>query len=47
MPTVNVSEVISAALFSGFQKPCHDNRVSLGWTKIGSPGAIQKGSICD
>ncbi|MFI9455830.1 hypothetical protein [Amycolatopsis sp. NPDC052450] len=27
--------------------PCHDNRVSRGWTKIGSSDATQKGSICD
>ncbi|MEV6906053.1 transposase [Amycolatopsis sp. NPDC051071] len=27
--------------------PCHDNRVSRGWTKIGSLTATQKGSICD
>ncbi len=28
-------------------RPCHDNRVSRGWTKIGSSNATQKGSTCD
>ena len=27
--------------------PCHDNRVSRGWTKIGSSLAIQEGPFCD
>ncbi|KZB86278.1 hypothetical protein AVL48_29410 [Amycolatopsis regifaucium] len=27
--------------------PCHDNRVSRGWTRIGSSDATQKGFICD
>ncbi|MFD2398485.1 DUF222 domain-containing protein [Prauserella oleivorans] len=28
-------------------RPCHDNCVSRGWTKISLSDAIQKGSICD
>ena len=31
----------------GGQGPCHDNRVSRGWTKIGSSLAIQEGPFCD
>ncbi len=29
------------------KRPCHDNRVSRGWTKIGSSLAIQEGPFCD
>ncbi|WP_370944551.1 transposase [Amycolatopsis sp. cg5] len=28
-------------------RSCHDNRVSHGWTRIGSLTATQKGSTCD
>ncbi|MFC5115769.1 transposase [Amycolatopsis halotolerans] len=39
--------VLAIDISHWLRRPCHDNRVSRGWTKIGSLTATQEGSICD